>query len=132
MSLETTLAGLTVLGRVKTAKRAGYNVTLFYVTLNDVEENIRRVEQRAAAGQHWIEPEVIRRRAIYSLTNLPAALALADRAVILDNSGRMHRQLLKVENGRIIFKAPDIPEWLYGLLPRIADALASPEQQSDG
>ena len=123
LSLETTLAGRTVLGRIRAAKRAGYDVALRYVALNDTEKNIRRIDQRAAAGEHWIEPGTVRRRAAGSLDNLPAALAFADRAVLLDNSGRSHQRLLEVERGRIIFMVPDPPRWLSEILPRIAAAL---------
>ena len=123
LSFETTLAGRTVLGRIRAAKRAGYEVALRYVALNEVEENVRRVEQRAAGGEHWIEPDAVRRRAAGSFLNLPAAIALADRAVLLDNSGRVHRRLLGVEGGRIVFEAPNPPRWLRALLPRIAAAL---------
>ena len=70
LSFETTLSGRTVLRRIRVAKRVGYEVALRYVALNDTEENVRRVEQRAAGGEHWIEPDVVRRRALGSLANL--------------------------------------------------------------
>ncbi len=130
LSLETTLTGRTVLGRMQAAKDAGYDVTLRYVAVNDVATNIRRVEGRAMQGGHWIEPETIRRRVAGSLGNLPAAIIIADRAVLLDNSGSNHRRVLGIERGRVLFEAPDPPRWLAGQIPRIAAELERAGNQS--
>ncbi len=130
LSLETTLTGRTVLGRMQAAKDLGYDVTLRYVAVNDVTMNIRRVEGRAMQGGHWIEPETIRRRVAGSLGNLPAAIVIADRAVLLDNSGSGHRQVLEIERGRVLFEAPDPPRWLAGQVPRIAAELERVGSQS--
>lgn len=123
MSIETTLTGRSILGRMQAAKDAGYDVTLRYVALNDPEENIRRVEGRVAQGGHWIAPETIRRRTTNSLENLPAAAAIADRSVLFDNSGTAHREVLAIERGRVIYQAPDPPAWLTGQIPRITSEL---------
>ena len=123
MSMETTLTGRSILGRMQAAKDAGYDVTLRYVALNDPEKNIRRVEGRVAEGGHWIDPETIRRRVTNSLENLPAAAAIADRSVLLDNSDATHREVLQIERGRVIYQAPDPPAWLTGQMPRITSEL---------
>jgi len=123
LSLETTLTGRTVLGRMQAAKDSGYDVTLRYVAVNDVAMNIRRVEGRAVQGGHWIDPETIRRRVAGSLSNLPAAIVIADRAVLLDNSGSSHRQVLEIERGQVLFEALDPPRWLAGQMLRIAAEL---------
>lgn len=81
-------------------------------------------------GGHWIEPETIRRRVAGSLSNLPAAIVIADRAVLLDNSGSSHRQVLAIERGRVLFEAPDPPRWLAGQMPRIAAELERVAGQS--
>lgn len=130
LSLETTLTGRTVLGRMQAAKDLGYDVTLRYVAVNDITMNIRRVEGRAMQGGHWIAPETIRRRVAGSLGNLPAAIVIADRAVLLDNSGSSHRQVLEIERGRVLFEAPDPPRWLAGQMPRIAAELERAGGQS--
>lgn len=125
LSLETTLTGRSVLGRMQAAKDAGYEVILRYVALGNPDQNIERVSARAASGGHWIEPDTIRRRVAGSLENLPAAMAIADRSVLLDNSGATHRQVLDVEKGQILFKAFDTPKWLQEQLPRIVAELSS-------
>lgn len=118
LSLETTLTGRTVLARMQAAKDAGYDVVLRYVGVDGAETNIRRVAARAARGGHWIEPEVVRRRVAGGLENLPAAIAIAHRAVLLDNSGLAHRRALEVEQGRVLYQTPDLPPWPAERLPR--------------
>jgi len=132
LSLETTLTGRTVLARMQMAKDAGYDVTLRYVGVRDADLNVARVQARTAEGGHWIAEEVVRRRVGNSLANLPAAIAIADRAVLLDNTGLAHKPVLEVERGRVLFQAPDAPPWLTGQLPGIAAALGrvSPEDRS--
>lgn len=122
-SLETTLTGQGILARMRTAKAQGYEVELRYVGLDDVSFNIARVEARAANGGHWIDPAVVRRRVEGSLENLPAAIGIAERSVLLDNTGTAHRSVLVVERGRVIDQAVDLPPWLARQWPRIAAEL---------
>lgn len=130
LSLETTLTGRTVLGRMQAAKDAGYDVSLRYVGVRDAGVNVERVQARAAEGGHWIEPDVVRRRVAGSLENLPAAVAIANRALLLDNTGTAHRPVLEVERGRVLFQASDPPSWLAGQLLRIAAELERVSRES--
>jgi predicted ABC-type ATPase len=123
LSLETTLAGRGVLGRMAAARAAGFAVELLNVALADADTHVARVEERVRRGGHWIAPDVIRRRVERGLENLPAAVALADRAALFDNSGRAHRAVLEVERRQILFRAPDPPRWLAERLPAIEAAL---------
>jgi predicted ABC-type ATPase len=124
ISLETTLTGRTVLARLRTARAAGYDITLIYIALENAELNVQRVAQRVSRGGHAIEPSLVRRRVGGSQANLPQALALAQRAVILDNSGPAHRRLLETRERNIVFLAPNIPDWLGRRLSVIRTALA--------
>ena len=125
MSLETTLSGRSVLRRLRAAKRAGYEVELRYVALDLVALNIQRVEARAALGGHPIAAEVICRRHASSLANLPDALALVERAVLTDNSGRVPRPVMEVAGGRIVRAVPDLPGWLRDVVALIPDGRLS-------
>ncbi|CAH2605934.1 Zeta_toxin domain-containing protein (plasmid) [Rhodovastum atsumiense] len=119
ISLETTLAGHSVLRRFRAAKAAGYDIELRYVALETVALNIQRVRARAARGGHFIAPADIRRRYSASLANLPEALAIVDRAILADNSGAVHRVVLEMAEQRITRAVPDLPGWLLPLMPRI-------------
>ena len=50
-----------------------------------------RVASRAARGGHSVPYEDVIRRFVRSLENLPKAIALADKATILDNSTQGYR-----------------------------------------
>ena len=119
LSLETTLTGRGILTRMRAAKTAGYEVELRYVGVKDADLNVERVNARASQGGHWISETDVRRRAVSSLENLPAAIAIADRSLLLDNTGSTHRQVLAVERGRVVFQSPDVPPWLAGQMSRI-------------
>ena len=123
LSLETTLAGHSILRRLRAAKAAGYDVELRYVALENVALNIQRVRARAARGGHFIEPADIRRRHAASLANLPEGLAIVDRAILADNSGMAHRVVLEMTGQRITRAVPDLPSWLLPLMPRIRSLL---------
>lgn len=125
LSLETTLTGRGILVRMQSAKAAGYEVELRYVGVSDADMNVARVQGRAANGGHWIDEKDVRRRVINSLENLPAAIAIAHKTLVLDNSGSAHRQVLLAERGRVIFQSPDTPPWLAAQMPRIEAAFAA-------
>ena len=124
LSIETTLTGHTAMQRMRRAKEAGYEVGLVYVGLQHRELNVLRVAERVARGGHGIDPDVVRKRVGTSLDNLPAALAFADQAVVLDNSGTVHRRIMSVADCRITSKADDMPQWLARKLPEIEATLS--------
>ncbi len=123
ISMETTLTGHTAVMRLQQAKDAGYTVGLIYVALNDPELNVLRVEERVRRGGHGIAPDVVRKRVGTSLANLPRALAIADQAVVLDNSGKQHQRVMEVAAGRVTYLAEQLPKWLHDQMPEILTAL---------
>ena len=123
ISMETTLTGHSAVQRMERAKAVGYEVSLVYVALDDPELNVRRVAARVRSGGHAIDPDVVRKRVGSSLDNLPRALAIADQAIVLDNSGLTHRRVLEVADGRVTYLAESLPDWLKQLMPAIGAAL---------
>lgn len=116
-AMETTLTGHRPLRTIQIAKEQGYNIKLIYVGIETPKDSFQRVQERIKAGGHYISIEDIERRYSRSLTNLPKALQLADKAIIFDNSMQSHRALLYIENGIIqeIYQI-DLPEWLKRLI----------------
>ncbi|CAH2605747.1 conserved protein of unknown function (plasmid) [Rhodovastum atsumiense] len=119
ISLETTLAGPSVLRRFRAAKAAGYDIELRYVALETVALNIQRVCGACRQERPFIAPADIRRRYSASLANLPEALAIVDRGILADNSGAVHRVVLEMAEQRITRTVPDLPGWLLPLMPQI-------------
>jgi len=123
VSLETTLTGSSILRRMRQAKAAGFEVSLFYVALMSADDNIARVAARVANGGHHIPSDTIIRRVAASQENLPAALTIADYSKVFDNSGPELTHLLTVEHGCILLEAAALPQWLALRMPSIRQAL---------
>jgi predicted ABC-type ATPase len=61
-AIETTLSGKGYLKHIKRWREAGYQVSLIFLSLNDVNISIERVAKRVAQGGHNIPTPVIKRR----------------------------------------------------------------------
>lgn len=129
LSMETTLTGHSAVQRLRRAKDAGYEVSLIFVALDNQEMNVARVAERVRKGGHHIPPELTRKRVGVSSGNLPAALAIADQAIVIDNSGKSHRAVLETVDRRVTFLADKLPTWLEAAMPNIIATLQPSEQQ---
>lgn len=85
-AIETTLTTKSYLNTIKKAKALGYQVTLLFFWLNDVELAIERVKTRVLEGGHNIPEEVIRRRYAKGMQNLPQFIGHSDFWFVLNNS----------------------------------------------
>ena len=116
-AIETTLAGTGSLRFMSGAAAHGYAVTLVYVGIASGSLSLQRVRDRVAAGGHDVPVDAIMRRYPDTMGKLSAALGLVDRAYIIDNSGTRRRLLIKIEDGRAISVADDLPKWAVGAVP---------------
>ena len=62
-----------------------------FILMSEAKKKWARVASRAARGGHSVPYEDVIRRFVRSLENLPKAIALADKATILDNSTQGYR-----------------------------------------
>ncbi|WP_235972775.1 zeta toxin family protein [Pedobacter ghigonis] len=85
-AIETTLTTKSYLNTIRKAKALGYQVTLLFFWLNDVELAIERVKTRILEGGHNIPEDVIRRRYVKGMQNLPQFINYADFWFVLNNS----------------------------------------------
>ena len=120
--LETTLAGTHALRLMEQARGCGFSIRLVFVCLDTVEGNIARIAERVARGGHHVPENDVRRRYQRSLANLPAALALVEDALLLDNSTiQGPTEVLSWRTGEVVSCVPDLPAWaataLRALLP---------------
>jgi predicted ABC-type ATPase len=115
---ETTLSGRREFEVLRRAKAVGFKVNLVYVGINSPRATMGRIRERVASGGHDIPLPDIMRRFERSQANLPRALELADRAFVLDNSGRRYRLLLSLESGQARHVSANLPTWARNTLPR--------------
>ena len=87
-AFETTLSGLTYLRHIAAWRALGYRVSLYFLSLPQVEIAIERVAQRVRQGGHDIPEAVIRRRFASGPANFRChyKLAVSDW-MLYDNSG---------------------------------------------
>ena len=100
------------------AKRAGYFVRVFFIGTSDPTINAKRVAARVIQGGHDVPIPKIVSRSESSMANLSAAIALADRVYVYDNSidGVEARLCARTQSGEL--------RKVYGLLPEwVADAV---------
>lgn len=114
-ALETTFSGNREIKLMKDAKAAGYKINLVYVSLDHPRANRVRVAERVAKGGHHVSAKDIVRRYERSMENVKDALKHADRAYVLDNSGKRTRMVVKLEKQQVKSVAINVPAWVKQL-----------------
>lgn len=102
-AFETTLSTKSYKNKIIKAKEHGYNVTLLFFWLQNIELAKERVRIRVSEGGHNIEPDVIERRFRNGINNLfKIYLPIVDGALIFDNSEGKHELLaIKTIDGNL-------------------------------
>ena len=59
---ESTLSGKSWLPTLVEAKRQGYEATIYFLYLDDVAKNLKRIRERVKLGGHDIPSDAVRRR----------------------------------------------------------------------
>ena len=117
-AVETTLSGEFHLRVARQAKSEGWNVGLIYIGLRSPELAILRVRQRHRSGGHDVPAADVARRYKRSLQNLSILFPVADETLVFDNSSssRRMKRVLVAREGRVDFRASQLPAWLNGAL----------------
>jgi predicted ABC-type ATPase len=112
-AVETTLSGKNYLQMMQYAKGIdrGFEVILIYIGTESVEINLARIAKRVLAGGHNVPEMDVRRRFLRSLQNLPAAVGLADRGILFDNSKDFGYQLVCLLGHELPQWFPPLPVW---------------------
>lgn len=113
-ALETTFAGNREVALMKAAKAAGYKVNLVFICTDTPQISMGRIVSRVADGGHRVPGADVERRYRRSLANLPAGLAAADRAWLLDNSRSRMRLITSIERGQVKSMVNALPKWVRG------------------
>ncbi|MGF9967067.1 zeta toxin family protein [Bacillus rhizoplanae] len=110
-SNEATLTSKAAIRQMKEAKEKGYEVTMFYIALSDVNQNIERVAMRVKNGGHDIPTEVIESRSTTSFEYLYEYAHIIDNLVLIDNSKGNGEFILEINNGIITYDISPLPRW---------------------
>jgi predicted ABC-type ATPase len=102
-AIETTLTTIGYLKTVDYAKSIGYRITLLFVWLDSPDTAIGRVQDRVSKGGHNIPEDIIKRRYLKGIKNLPGFLDKADDWYVFNNSGTYYELVAKcVDEEKII------------------------------
>jgi len=99
---------------LKAAKNSGYRVYLYFVSTEDPEININRVNIRVAQKGHDVLNNIIKDRYYKSLKNLKAAVKESSRAFIFDNSQNHINLIAEITDGIdvAINQTLNVPTWV--------------------
>ncbi len=87
-AFESTLSGLTLVSRLNSWSRSGYQIEIIYLKLDDLRVSLGRIAARVRSGGHDIPEPDVRRRFIRSWHNFQKHYKLlADDVRLLDVSG---------------------------------------------
>ena len=103
---------------LQNAARQGYRVVLCFIGISGPAVSEERVAMRVTQGGHDVPTEKLQQRFPRTLANLRAALRELPHVLIYDNDdlSQPFRKVVESENGRMIFRADPLPQWLAGLL----------------
>lgn len=110
-TIETVMSDPGKLEYIRTARKMGYRIYLYFVSTKDVNINIGRVGQRIELGGHGVPEDKIRSRYTKSLENLYDAMLLSDRAYIFDNSDVEWKLLGEWDGKYLDAREQFVPEW---------------------
>ena len=99
---------------LKAAKNSGYRVYLYFVSTEDPEININRVNIRVAQKGHDVLNNIIKDRYYKSLKNLKSAVKESSRAFIFDNSQNHINLIAEITDGIdvAINQTLNVPAWV--------------------
>jgi predicted ABC-type ATPase len=104
------------------AKQRGYFVRVFFISTSDPRINAARVAGRVMEGGHTVPIEKILQRYVRSMGNLIAAIRVADRVYVYDNSveGADARLCVRTQDGLLRKVYTDPPEWVRDAVGTLA------------
>jgi|TARA_R110000772_G_scaffold268526_1_gene395919 predicted ABC-type ATPase len=116
-AMETTLTGQGELRFMQAAREQNYKVNLVFVGLARAEDSYSRVMGRVQAGGHPVPDADIARRFARSMANLPAAMRIAHRSYVVDNSGEGFRLMLVRMARETRYIRQRLPAWTRAAVP---------------
>ena len=108
---ETTLAGHRVVKTIRQARKQGYDIVMFYVGLNSVEESVLRIANRLRKGGHDIPEEYVRLRYQNRIESLKRVLPLCDEVVFYDNENGFVK-VAEIKNNTFNYTNGYRPDWI--------------------
>jgi predicted ABC-type ATPase len=132
-TIETNFRDNELLDTIARFKQNGYDTSMIYLTLNDVEHSIDRVKQRVSTGGHFVDENSIRYNFEEGLKNLEYFSDRFDNLNIIDASddhGEV-RLLLSLKSRRLVYLSDDLPAGIEQTVINIADRYRGNSRDED-
>ncbi len=99
---------------VQAARAQGYTVWVMHVGVDSPDLSVARVAYRSATGGHSVPETKIRERHDRAARLVPAAVRLADKGLVYDNSvaAQSPKLVLTFDQGRLVDVRPGPPAWI--------------------
>lgn len=107
---ETVMSTVEKIDFLKSAKRAGYEIALLYITTQSRKINLKRIQTRVRMGGHDVPPDKTSSRYDRSMTFLAEALKIVNVATVYNNSFE-HPLLIaeKTKDGQLVLYPQEPP-----------------------
>jgi len=114
IAFETVFSSDAKVDFVARAKASGYFVRVFYIGTSDPSINAKRVAMRVMQGGHDVPISKIISRYSRSMANLSAAIQLADRVYVYDNSvdDTEARLCVRTQDAQLRKIYGELPPWV--------------------
>lgn len=115
-SFETVMSHPSKLDVMRAARDRGFLVRLYFVGLADPKLNVGRVRLRVREGGHDVPTDRIVARYERTMTLLPDAFAIAEQALVFDNTDdELERamRLIVVKDDARVLQLPPVPNWVH-------------------
>jgi predicted ABC-type ATPase len=114
--IESNLAKIADFEWIEKMKAVSYEVILYFLSTNNVEENIARVKRRVSEGGHDIPDHIVRDRYRLGQIYLKSHLQIFKEVYLPDNTEATVKHIVHLVNGKIEIEIPQCPEWINEIL----------------
>ncbi|MEC7762055.1 MAG: zeta toxin family protein [Pseudomonadota bacterium] len=111
---ETVFSHPSKLEVIEAARAQGFNVIVMHVGVDSPDLSVARVGLRRDEGGHGVPEDKVRERFLRGQPLIRAAVKLADRGMVFDNSAlnTPPAHCLTFTNGRLTEAKPLLPDWV--------------------
>jgi predicted ABC-type ATPase len=122
-TLETSFRDEQLVDIVAEFRRYGYTTNMVYLTLDSIEQSIKRVSERVSKGGHDVDLRNIQPNYEIGLQCLERLADRFDNLDVLDASIEhgIHKPLLKIAQKRMVYLNDNLPAGLARTVTNIAD-----------
>jgi predicted ABC-type ATPase len=115
-SFETVMSHPSKLAILETAKQAGFETRIVFISTNNPLTNVERVKERVRDGKHDVPEDKVISRYHRTLSLLPRAAEIAHSTFIFDNSFSSPKLETVLSQGKVIEQPGETIKWVENII----------------